>query len=199
MHNVLGLGFRRVAKELTSQGFKISKDKAHRLYHKYKAYEGVEVEDEELREMKTEEMEARGRLELAREKEEIRKRIEALIVEETMTSYEKRKELFTKEDELLEFVEKVMPVVAPQVWSDFKEFCEEQGFDLANALATALGPQRYFEEQLADYEEQRLDQYLSEQIEESLTAWKKDEEEESPEPGDNEPDIIVEEYEIIYI
>ena len=69
MHDTLGLGFRRIAGELTSEGISISKDKVFRLYHKYKKSETTRAEeDEEFGQMKEMENETRKRLALEKEK-----------------------------------------------------------------------------------------------------------------------------------
>ncbi|MCK4478819.1 hypothetical protein KAU88_09915 [Candidatus Bathyarchaeota archaeon] len=134
------------------------------------------------------------RLQLLRKKEEIRMRIATLAVEEAMTCFEKRKELFSNEKKLLEFVQKVMPIVNPQLWEEFNVYCEEQGYDLANAVATSLGEQKYFEDQLAEGSPSRMDSYLEAQLKESLEVWKEvpsQEEEEYTEDNENDECEII--------
>ena len=192
LHEDMGLGFRRVAKELTSQGFTMGKDKAYRSYLKHRPHmDDSSEDDEELENLKELEKEAQKRLRLATEKEEIRKRIASLIVEEARTSYEKRREIFTDENALLDFAEKTMSVIDPQLWEDFTEFSEEQGYDLADAVAIALGSQRDFEEQLPEGE-QRLDHYLSGRIRESLDSLEEEiDEEVNSETNEWRPNINV--------
>ena len=43
-----------------------------------------------------------------------------------------------------------MPVVDLMLWQDFCEFCDERGYDLANAVAESLGDQFDYEEQDGD-------------------------------------------------
>lgn len=195
LHDIVGLGFRKIVKKLRSEGIEISKDKAFRLYHKYKPVQAntEEIVDKEIEFFNQEIQKREQNVKLAQTKDEKRRRIAALIVEEKMTSFEKRKQLFSDADELLKFAEIVMPIVDPMLWDEFKEFCEEQGYALANAVVTAIGKQRYFEDQLAEgaSEKQSLDQYLREQIEESLDAWKEEDKEESSEPTDYEPDTTI--------
>jgi len=194
LHDVVGLGFRRISQKLTSEGTKISKDTAFRLLHKYKKDDAIDIEeDEELAHLKETEKEAQKDLRLVRKREEVRRRIAAIAVEKAMTSFAKRKQLFSEEEELLGFAEKVMPIIDPMLWHEFKGFCEEQRYGLANAVATAIGEQRYFEDQLMYEagEKQSLDRYLKEQIEESLNAWKEEGKEENSEPTVYEPDTII--------
>ena len=184
LHEVVGLGFRKIAQRLTSEGIEISKDTAFRLFHKYKKDDAVNVEeDKELAQLEETEKNAQKDLRLLRKKEEARRRIAAITLEKAMTTFERRKQLFSDADELLKFAEIVMPIIDPMLWDEFKEVCEEQGYDLDNTLATAIGKQRYFEDQLAEDtgEKLSLDLYLSENIEEALNAWNVENEEESTE------------------
>ncbi len=45
MHDDLGMGFRRCAKELRSQGYKVNKDSANRLYNMYKQHSNLDVQE----------------------------------------------------------------------------------------------------------------------------------------------------------
>jgi len=177
LHDDLGLGFRKTVRKLASEGIHINKDKAHRLYKKYKAFETTNlIEDEELKQLKKEEHEAQEQLRLTKSKEETRRNIAALLVEEAMASFDRRWELFTNEEELLKFAEVIMPVAGPLVWIEFTEYCDEQGYDIANAVAIALGEQKYYEEHVKTDEKKSLDLYLAEQLKQALQAWKRKEE-----------------------
>jgi hypothetical protein len=181
LHDVLGLGFRRLAKELTSQGCRMNKDGANRLYNKYKRCDDVATEeDEELKQLKEAEEEARGHLRLEREKEEARKRLTVLFVEKKTMTFEQRKRFFTNKDKLLKFAQRTMPVTDPMLWDELKEYCFEQGYDLADATAIALGKQKNFEDQPTKdaNAKQRLDLYLRNGIRECLNDWRADEQEE---------------------
>jgi len=56
----MGLAFGQIAQKLTSEGFKVSKDKCDRLYQEYKGSDGIDGrEDEELKQLKDAEKKAR--------------------------------------------------------------------------------------------------------------------------------------------
>jgi hypothetical protein len=180
LHDVTGLGFRKVAKALTAQGVPTNKDGANRLYHKYEKDCNANVEeDKELKRLSEAEDRAREQLILAREKAEARKRLTALFAESKTMTFELRRKLFTDPEKLLRFAQRTMPVVDPMLWSELKECCEEQGYDLANALSIALGDQRDFEHVSAQAEGKKgLDSYLAEGVRRCLSAWKADKQEE---------------------
>lgn len=176
LHDDLRMGFRRISGELVARGYpEMGKDTIRKFY-----LEGTNqkisiqiIENEELRPLRQEEKEAERKAREAMEIQRIRERIIEHKVDEIMYSFDKRRELFTRQEKTLEFAEEVMQVVDPMLWTSFKECCEINGYDLANATAVALGEQK-------DYEERgdcRLDSYLKEQIKQSLNAWEKEEEE----------------------
>jgi hypothetical protein len=116
LHDDLGKGFRRVAKELANQGWKVNKDRANRLYNHYKTNTSADVMDnKDLKHMKLEETRQRQRFEAQKEKEEIRRRLTILFVEKSTMSFGQRKELFKDQDKLLRFAKRVMPAIDPML------------------------------------------------------------------------------------
>jgi hypothetical protein len=109
LHDVLGLGFRRIAGKLASEGIKISKDQANRLYHKYKTQNADVEEDTELKQLREAETKAQKRLRLLRQKEERRKCIAILAVEEVDAKFKHRQKLFENKKSLLRFAKNVLP------------------------------------------------------------------------------------------
>jgi hypothetical protein len=176
LHDVLGHGFRRVAKELVSQGYRLSKDSANRFYNKYKPVARVEVKGtKELMRFKLAETRERQRLEVKTEKEEIRKRLNILFVESVTVTFERRRLLFTDRERLLRFARKVMPKVDPLLWDQFQDHCFEGEIKLVDAVSTALGRQADYETQTVEYENkrQRLDLYLRDRLRAALDRWTK--------------------------
>ena len=186
-----GLGFRRIARELTAQGYKMGKDRANKLFDKYKTTTDTDVgEDEELRQLRRAETKARQQLANRKEKEELRKRLTILFVEKETLTFERRRKLFTDEKKLLRFAAKAIGVLYPMAWAEFKEFCEEEDLDLAAALSTALADQQDYESSSVQNGEvkKRLDVYLREEIEEFINLWEEDDCEEcEKEEDETEP------------
>jgi len=171
MHDDMGMGFRKVSRELTSQGYKFNKDSVNRLYNKYKLNPpGNPGEDKELTQLKQAETRQLERLGLRKEKAEIRKRRNALFVEERTMSFEQRKQLFINQEKLLRFAKRVMPIVDPMLWDEFSEFCWERDYDLANATAIALGSMKDFESQPTFSGIRKFDEYLRRGISEYLAG-----------------------------
>jgi hypothetical protein len=145
MHDVLGLGFRRIATELG-----ISKDRAFRLYHKYKPAQKVNTEQEiSGRETKLLDQNIKKReqnVHLAKIKHEKRKQIAILMIQEAEVSFERRRELFENKKALLDFAEKVLPVINPPLWLRLEEVCDIIRIGLDDALQDAIGSQIEFEE-----------------------------------------------------
>jgi hypothetical protein len=192
LHDVLGMGFRRVAKELTTQGCTVNKDSANRLYNEYKTGTSVEVMDnKDLRHLKLAEARQRQRFEVQKEIEVIRHELTVLFVENNTLTFEQRKNLFTDENKLFRFTRKVLCVLDPMLWEEFTGFCVERGYDTANAVAIALGNQKDYETQL-NYSDarQRFDLYLQEAIRTCLANWKKEEEEGYDNSQDAEPEPL---------
>ena len=77
------------------------------------------------------------------------------------------------------------------LWDELCEFCEERGYDLANALAIALGDQRDYETQPTfDLSgKQRLDIYLQKEIRKCLENWMEEEQQKSTGLQDDEDEI----------
>ena len=189
LHENLGLGFRRIAKKLSAEDIPLSKDRAHRLYRKYRSPLPAEAEeastDKELEALKRQERRAARKAKLAKEKFELRKRIADFKVKEAMYSSKTRTELFSDEKKLLKFLEKIMPVVDPSLWIAFKTYCATQGYNLANAAAIAIGEATDYDAHLTTSanQTQKLHSYFQERLRESLETWKQEEEtkETSPE------------------
>lgn len=183
----------------------MNKDGANRLCHKYKTADVADGnEDGVLKELRAAESRALINLERQREKEEIRKRLTFHFVERRTMTFEQRKKLFTEQNRLLRFARKVMPVTAPMLWDEFKDFCEENGYDLADAVAIALGNQQDYETQPPFHSDakKRFDLYLQEAIRACLADWIKDEEKEeykNSQEAEPEPPQIGEETETITI
>lgn len=196
LHDYLRLGFRKIAEKLTSRGFKMSKDKAHRLYHEYRTHSVDVEEDEELKQLKEAEMEGQKRLRLLRQKEERRKCIAILAVEEVDAKFERRQELFEDKEALLRFARTVLPVINPALWLRLTNFCNIEEVDLAEAILDAVGSQ-------ADYEEVRMerkkenrnylfDEHLCLYIEDWLLQQQGEElDEEAGDSVDEEPNITI--------
>jgi hypothetical protein len=62
-------------------------------------------------------------------------------------TYTQRNKLFADPRRLLKFSEKVMPVVDPSLWDEFRDHCNERGYDLADEVARVLGSQKDYETQ----------------------------------------------------
>lgn len=184
-----GLGYRRISQALQARGIQMNKDKISQIHNKHKN-SNTDSEDEGLRRLKQSETQTRERLRLEQEREEVRKRLVALFAEQETLTFERRRKLFTDEKRLLRFAQKVMPVVDPMLWCEFKEFCEEdQVLDLADALYVALGDQEDFEALSTQNVEgkKRLDAYLCEGIRECVDMWGEDMWEEFEEEEETEP------------
>jgi hypothetical protein len=151
LHNVRGLGYRRIAKELMGEGIRLNKDQVNKLYLKYKKNDADEVKgDRVLEDLKKAEARALNELEVKREKHEIRRRLVELFIKNRTVTFEQWRELFTNQEKLLRFAKRAMPVVDPMLWTNFCLFCKERDFSLAFALARALGSQFDYEEQNAN-------------------------------------------------
>lgn len=190
------MGYRKISKELKERGYdNWSKDKIRSRYLLHIASQKVSVDemvDRELRSLRRKEAEMMRKVKLAEQKLVARKRIANLTVEEVMQNFEKREQLFNDEDKLLEFVEKTLPAIAPMLWYTFKEYCANEGFDLANAVFVAAGKQEDFEKQLETGEKLNLGEYLERQLRLSLDSWQQEAEEESEELIDETPGLIIE-------
>jgi hypothetical protein len=162
LHDNAHLGFRRIAHKLSNEGIEISKDKAWRLYNKYKTLKPSPIEvDKELGELKNKEKKARKSFELMKHKNEIRRNIVAFAVQRLMEDYDERRRIFTNKDRLLRFARKTLRVTDPATWTKFSEYCERQGIELAKSLSAALGPQEVYEEQMVSDERLSLEVYLA--------------------------------------
>jgi len=167
LHDVEGLGFRKIARKLTPEGIKMSKDKAHRLYGKYVAAEintDSEVTDEELNHLDQTEKEVTRSVKLARVKNEKRRRIAGLIVQEAEASLELRIKLFQDKAALLGFAEKVLPVVSPTIWLQLRDYCAMENISIADSLHHAIGSQAAYEEARMDYKREERDYLLDEHL-----------------------------------
>jgi hypothetical protein len=187
LHDNYHMGFRKIARKLSMEGCKINKDKAWRLYNKYKPLKPSPIEeDKELEELKNKEEKAGKGLELLKRKNELRRNIVGFTVQRVMEDFDQRRRIFTEEDRLLKFAKKTLRVTDPAVWIKFSEYCEIQGIDLAKTLLAVLGPQEFFEEQLVGSEKLSLDVYLAARMRNCLDAWE-DQAEENDSPSEQEP------------
>jgi hypothetical protein len=187
MHDNLSLGYRRIAKELGKQGFKVNKDSVNRLYRKFKETDDKKQEENALTLIRKAENRARQRVETKKEKERIRIQLTVLFVEEHTMTFEQREKLFTDLETLLRFAKRIMPVVDPMLWTEFVEYCQESCDDLAYALAFAIGHQRDYERPaMYSGEKQRFDLYLQDRMRAWLAAGEKQELSENT--GDSETD-----------
>lgn len=202
-HDVLGMGFRRLSKKLVNEGWKINKDRANRLYNKYKvSVLGDALDDKDLKHLKLAEARQRQRFEVQKEKDEIRRRLTILFVEKSTMSFEQRKRLFTDQEKLLRFARRVMPVTDPALWDAFSDFCQERGYKLAIAVAIALGNQQDYEAQSTLLNgERRFDLYLATEIKKCLADWRTREQnkEAGTEETEREPAVVEEKTEIVPI
>ena len=168
LHDEMGLGFRKVARKFGSEGVEISKDKAHRLYRKYRAPSKTNLEqeimDEELKLLVEEEEETEKKIKLEQLKDEKRRRIALLLVQEAEASFKVRKGLFEHKAKLLCFSEKVLPVVNPALWLRLTNFCSQEKIDLVDAIQKAIGSQADYEEIRADYKKTGIDRFLDEHL-----------------------------------
>jgi hypothetical protein len=80
-----------------------------------------------------------------------------------------------------------MAVVDPMLWDEFVEFCEERFYDLADAVAKALGEQRDYETQ-SSYSSSKFDVYLRGRLAESLAALREEEKREKEAQAEPEPE-----------
>lgn len=189
LHINMGLGFRKVAKELASEGIQVSKDKAHRLYHKYTATQKINTEQEltdEETELLDQNIRERERtVKLAKTKDEKRRRFATLIVLEYDASFERRRELFQNKAALLDFTKKVMPITNPALWLRLTNSCALEKIDLAEVIQDAIGNQADYEEVRMEYKKERrdylLDEYLCLCIEDWFLQHQEEEDEEENE------------------
>jgi hypothetical protein len=184
LHDDLGWGFRKLARDMKSRGCRMNKDKANKLYSKYKTGLDVEVgvkSDKELERLKTMEDKARQKLMFKKEKEEVRKSLTALYVGKRTMTYEQRKILFTYWEKLVEFAEKVLPAVDPTGWDQFKKHCWWRNIDLEDAVGTAVGTQADYETLYDENENkrQRFDLYMRDRLKAALKRWTDHSQEES--------------------
>jgi len=158
MHDASKMGFRRISKALKDRGIlNVEKDKANRLYWKYRALGDIAVlESEELIELDKIEKEVEKRAEVAKKRNEKQLRIARFLVQEANESFEQRKEFFESKDALLKFAQKILPVINTTLWLRLEEFCSVNKFELADALTEALGSQ-------IDYEKARMESYEEEE------------------------------------
>jgi hypothetical protein len=195
LHDVLGLGFRRIAKELG-----ISKDMAFRVYHKYKPAQKVnteqEIADKETKLLDQDIKEREQNVHRAKIKHEKRKQIAILTVQEAEVSLEHRRELFEDKVALLEFAQNVLPHINPALWLQLVDFCSKKNIDLENGIHEAIGLQSDYEEIRKDAQRENrayfLDEYLQMQIEEWLSQQQNEElEKETEDSGNNTQNVIV--------
>ena len=79
MHDVLHLGYRRIAKELLKQGYEVNKDSVNQLYGKFKVNDDTgRGEDKALIMLRAAETRTRQRVELRKQKQKLRRQIVAL-------------------------------------------------------------------------------------------------------------------------
>jgi hypothetical protein len=194
-----GLGFRKIAKELASQGYRTNKDICNRLYIKYKqAATSDERENKELEHLRETESRALLNLKRGREKEEIRRRLAVVFVERRTLTFRQRKELFTDSEKLLRFCWRIMPTVDAALWDEFVECCQQRDYDLADAVAKSLGNQQDYETQ-STYSLKKFDAYLREKISKYL-AWLLEQEQREKQPSETaNPDPSSGEMEIVTI
>jgi hypothetical protein len=92
-----------------------------------------------------------------------------------------------------------MPVVDPTLWDEFRDRCIEQGYDLADEVARALGTQKDYETQqpLETNEKQKFDSYLRQRIIAALDSWKESSIRENQDQTEEEPQtqITIKDYE----
>lgn len=194
LHDDLGMGFRRVAKELTSQGWKANKDSANLLYNKYKISTSAEfIDNKDLKHLKLVEARQRQRFEVQKEIEGVRYNLTVLFVERSTLTFEQRKRLFTDPTRLLRFAGRVMPVIDPMLWDEFKQYCETRGYDITEAISIVMEEQSQYEAQSTHDEQgkQRLDSYLRNNLREYLDAWIADEQEEFENQKGQEPKLPI--------
>ena len=173
-----GLGCRRISRKLEAMGIRANKDKVNRMFSKYKRSD-TEIEDEELRLLRQSETEIREHIRLEREKEEVRKRLADLFVEEATMTFAQRKKLFEDQNCLLKFGQRTVAVTDPGLWTAFLDYCLDEE-DLAEGLSEALGHQKSFEALSAQNPEakMRLDSYLRERMRQCIASWETVDEEE---------------------
>jgi hypothetical protein len=201
LHEV-GLGFRRIAKELSNQGYRLNKDRCYRIFNTYAKESCIDKsEDKELSHLKLMETKGRRRFEVQREKEEVRRRLTTLYIESNVLTFEKRRRLFNDRVKLLRFAKRVMPVVDSMLWSDFSEFCEVRDYDLADAVAKSLGDQRDYELQSTYSSMKKFDAYLCEKISGYLACLREQERRrrEETEVNDQESALGEREMEVVTI
>lgn len=185
-HDNLGKGFRRISKFLSFQGIRLSKDQVFRIYHRFKDPQETRLDeqivDEELESLIQRAEIEKKRVKLARAKEEKRRQIAVLWVQEADLSLEKRTKLFRSKLALLDFAKKVMPVLHPSIWIQIVDYCRSENMQLVDVLKEALGSQADYEEVREEYRRQgeyyRLNQHLRLWFEEWLLQRTDEESEE---------------------
>ena len=170
----LDMGYRRISKELEARGFKkISKDTVRNKYLIYAAANGktnTDLSDKEFKVLKKREARQFNKTEIAKQKSQTRLRIANLKVEEVMLDIQKREILFEDDLRLLEFVEKTVAITHPTVWFIFRKLCENEGYDIVNAVWQAAGTQETFEKQTSE-QKITLDEYLANCFQDWIDTW----------------------------
>jgi hypothetical protein len=174
----LGMGYRKISKELVSRGFeKISKDTVRSKYMVYAAAHkrtNNEASDKEFRVLKKREARQSIKTELAKQKNESRLRIAKLKVEEFMQDINKRGSLFEDDYRLFQFVEKTVAVIHPTIWFLFGKLCENKDYDMINEVWRAVGNQEEFERQNSE-KTISLDEYIANCLQKRMNVRKQEE------------------------
>lgn len=162
-----GLGFRRISQELTTKGFKVNKDRCNKLFNKHEQANKKEksaVTDKELMVLQAQEAKQLQRLQIAKEKQEIKTRLIEIYAEKATLTFERRMQLFDLPEDLLRLAWKIMPATYPALWSEFTVYCEQRDLDQAGELAKSVGPQEEYERQRDLLEKKSFVTYLAKKI-----------------------------------
>lgn len=173
LHDKEGLGFRRISMKLSSDNLKISKDRAFRLYHKYKRSLSPEKRDfeEKLRSLSRRLKRAENRVKCAKAKHDMQKRIAVSMLQEADLSFAMRRRTFKNKRILHDFAKKVLPVTSPAIWLKLTDFCTAWKIDLTTAIQEAIGDQASYEETRMECKKEGRDYLLHEHLSTAFDDW----------------------------
>jgi len=182
MHDTLNMGFRRISKALESEGILgYGKDRVNRMYwkHRVSAEDNANVKDNNdgLVMLAKTEGEAGRKRELARAKNEKKRRIAILTLEEIDELLESRQQIYRQKSVLLRVAKRVLPVMNPVIWLRLTDYCEENGSGLAEALRDALGPQVDFEQARTEDLQEGYKYYFDVHLAQCIENWLSEKEE----------------------
>lgn len=181
LHDSSHLGFRRISKQLLSEGIHLNKDAINKVYNSYITKNTQKMEPkksiiDELAHLKLTEQKQLQILQAKKEIIEVKNRLALIYLEKKTLTYSERQIIFDDPDKMFNLCQKIMPVIDPVTWADFNKFCLDEAHDPLNMLSIALGSQEDYEQYSQQYysSKQRFDLYIKQKIKERLNEWKEE-------------------------